>query len=121
MPQPSDNQAEQQRIVRAIASIGPVLPGTLLERSMRCRSAGCHCHSDPPQLHGPYFFWTRKVAGKTVSQVLSAEQAAEYRAWIENEHKLRDLVHELEQLGLDAVASDQRSPRRRLGGRSVAN
>lgn len=28
---------------------------------------GCRCKADPPQLHGPYWQWTRKVAGKTVT------------------------------------------------------
>jgi hypothetical protein len=59
------------RVAAEIAALGPVLPGTILARSMRCRSPGCHCHADPPHLHGPYWFWTRKVEAKTVSQVLS--------------------------------------------------
>jgi hypothetical protein len=80
---------------------------------MHCSNAGCHCHADPPQLHGPYWFWTRKVNAKTVSVVLSEEQVEEYQPWFDNEHKLRDLVHELEALGLAAVQADPRTKRRR--------
>ena len=43
---------------------GPVLPGSLIERTMRCGKANCHCHAEPPELHGPYLQWsyTRKHA-----------------------------------------------------------
>jgi hypothetical protein len=113
-------RAEQRRIAAEISRLGPIVPGTLLERSMRCRNAGCRCHADPPQLHGPYWFWTRKVNAKTVSQVLSAEQAAEYRSWFENERRLRELVHELEAIGISAIESDPRSPRRQRSDASAA-
>ena len=77
---------------------------------MRCRSPGCHCHADPPHLHGPYWFWTRKVEAKTVSRVLSAEQVDEYRSWSDTDRRLRALVRELEQIAIAAVEADPRSP-----------
>jgi hypothetical protein len=109
----------RRAIVAEIARLGPVVPGSLIERSMRCRNENCHCHGNPPHLHGPYWFWTRKVRAKTVSRVLSAEQAAEYRAWFNDERRLRELVHELEAIGTAAIESDPRSPRRRPTTRPV--
>jgi hypothetical protein len=111
-----DHRAERRRITAAIAKIGPVVPGTLLQRSMRCSKTGCRCHAEPPQLHGPYWFWTRKVNNKTVSQVLSEDQVAEYQAWFDNERTPRALVAELEALGIDAIAGDPRTPRRAKRG-----
>ncbi len=93
--------------------MGFVLPGSLTERRLTCIHGGCHCHDDPPQLHGPYWYWTRKVRAKTVSRVLSPEQVEEYRPWMDNERRLRALVRELEQLGLTIVEGDPRTPRRR--------
>jgi hypothetical protein len=107
-----EQRAEARRIAMAMAKIGPVVPGTLLRRSMRCSKPACRCHAEPAQLHGPYWFWTRKVNNKTVSQVLSAEQVAEYQDWFDNERKLRALVAELEALGIESIQSDPRSPRR---------
>jgi len=106
-------RAEARRLGRAIAQLGPVLPGTLLERHLACRNAGCRCHDDPPQLHGPYWYWTRKVNAKTVSRMLSAEQVADYAEWFANERRLRALVRELEALSLSIVEADPRTPRRR--------
>jgi hypothetical protein len=103
-----------RRIAAEMAMVGPALPGTILARQMRCQSPGCHCHDDPPSLHGPYWFWTRKVAAKTVSQVLSAEQVEDYRAWSDADRRLRALVRELEQIAIAAVEADPRSPHRAL-------
>jgi len=107
-----EQRAEQRRIAKEISKVGFVLPGTLLERRLTCTHAGCHCHDDPPKLHGPYWYWTRKVRAKTVSRTLSAEQVEEYRSWFDNERRLRSLIQQLEQLGLSIVENDPRSPKR---------
>ena len=109
-------RSEAKRLREAIARVGFVLPGTLAQRRTRCGYAGCHCHAEPPQLHGPYWFWTRKVAAKTVTRLLTDEQVADYQAWFDNAKTLRSLVSELETLSLRIVESDPRSARR-PGGR----
>ena len=106
-------RAEQARIASQLAEVGFVLPGSLAERRLRCSHPGCHCHDEEPQLHGPYWYLTRKVAGKTVTKMLAPDQAVEYRALIENGRRLRGLVRELEDLGLSILEGDSRTPRRR--------
>jgi hypothetical protein len=108
-----EQRAEVRRIAKEISKVGFVLPGTITERRLTCRTTGCHCHDDTPQLHGPYWYWTRKVKAKTVSQSLSPEQVEDYRPWLENERKLRALVRQLESLGVSIVDEDPRTPRRR--------
>ena len=110
-----ETKAEVSRVATELAGVarsGPALPGTLTKRHTRCGREGCRCGADPPQLHGPYWSWTRKVNNKTVSQVLSEEQVAEYQEWFDNERTLRALIGELEALGIDAIGSDPRTPRR---------
>jgi hypothetical protein len=101
---PQDRAA---RIAAQLAGLGLALPGTLARRATRCGYAGCRCHHDPPELHGPYWQWTRKRAGKTVSRLVPDDQVADYRQWIDNHRRLRELVAELEDITL-AIA-DQRS------------
>jgi hypothetical protein len=103
-PSPQDHAA---RIAAELAGLGLALPGTLAQRRVRCGYPGCHCHADPPELHGPYWHWTRKRAGKTISRFVPDDQVEDYRQWIDNHRRLRELVAELEDLTL-AVA-DQRS------------
>jgi hypothetical protein len=106
MPRPSPaDRATQERIAADLGSVGFALPGTVLERRVRCGKKSCRCHADPPQLHGPYYQWTRKVAGKTETRLLSAAQMARYAAWFDNARRLRALTIELEALSLEIAES----------------
>jgi hypothetical protein len=105
-------QARAARIAAELAAVGLALPGTLIERNVRCGKPRCACHADPPALHGPYWQWTRKVAGKTITRLVPDEQVADYRQWIDNDRRLRELVAELEALTL-AIADASPSSRRR--------
>lgn len=90
-------------IAAEIAALGPPLPGSLVERRTRCGNPRCRCHRDPPQLHGPYLTWTRKVDNKTVTRTLSTEQADQLRPLLNNARRLRELVSELEALALGHI------------------
>ena len=106
-PNAADRRA-QAAVAAALGETGFALPGTLVERRIRCGKKGCRCATDPAQLHGPYFSWTRKVAGKTETRLLSAEQAERYRDWFSNARRLRKLTGELEALSLAIAESDER-------------
>ena len=95
--------AELDALHQQIAAVGFVLPGTVIERYTRCTSPGCRCQADPPDKHGPYLQWTRKVAGKTVTRRLSRDQYERYRPWFDNARRLRELTTQLENLSLRTV------------------
>ena len=101
-------QARAERIAAQLADIGFVLPGTLTERHVRCGKPNCRCHADPPDLHGPYHQWTRKINGKTVTRLLSDDQLADYQPWLDNQRRLRSLIAELEALSLAIADADPR-------------
>jgi hypothetical protein len=110
----SDHRAQARQIANELAAIartGKVLAGSITERRTRCGRPGCRCMADPPQPHGPYYLWTRKIAAKTVGRWLSADQRDDYQAWIDNDRKLRQLVARLEALGAAAIATDPRTTR----------
>jgi hypothetical protein len=93
----------QAELTKALAQTGFALPGTFLERYNRCGKPNCRCKQDPPTLHGPYFQWTRKVDGKTVTRLLSGDQIDRYRDWFGNAQKARQLLAELETLSLNVI------------------
>ena len=108
---------EQRRIASAIASIDLALPGSVEVRRTRCGKPSCRCHTDDAARHGPYIVWTRKVNARTVTKVLSEEELAGYRRWLDNARRLRELVDELHKLTLQIVEEHQDRPRRQqLGG-----
>ena len=101
-------QARAARIAAGLAAVGFALPGTLTERMTRCGHPGCRCHADPPQPHGPYHQWTRKINGKTVTRILTDDQLADYQPWFDNQRRLRALVTELEKLSQEIADNDPR-------------
>jgi len=113
---PTTSQHDRAAAIGAeLASLGLALPGTLIQRHVRCGRANCRCHADPPVLHGPYWQWTRKAAGKTITRLVPDEQLDDYRQWLDNHRKLRALVAELEALTLaiaDASPQGKHRPAR---------
>lgn len=105
-PNPPERRA-QADIATRLAETGFALPGTLIERSHVCGKPNCRCMADPPRPHGPFYQWTRKIAGKTVTRRLSQEQVARYGPWFDNAKRLRELVDELEALSLRIAERDQ--------------
>jgi hypothetical protein len=101
-------QQELEAIRAELARIGLAMPGSLVTRLSPCGKPNCACKANPPRLHGPYISWTRKVNAKTVTRLLTAEQADEYRDYIDNDRRLRGLLHELEALTLGVVEADPR-------------
>ncbi|MGH2765513.1 MAG: DUF6788 family protein [Actinomycetota bacterium] len=93
----------RRRIVDQLGQDRWALPGSFVTRMMRCGKANCRCKHDPPQLHGPYLQWTRTVEGKTVTKLLTRQQAERYQAWIDSARQLRQLLTELENLSVLAV------------------
>ncbi len=102
-------EQQHRALLREIDDIGLVLRGTIGARRMRCGKPTCRCKADPPLLHGPYYLWTRKVAGKTVTVRLTAEQAARCQQWTRNMRRLDRLVKKLQGLGLRAANAVARS------------
>ncbi len=107
---PAARERRRATITAEIAVLGLPLPGSLVERRTRCGNTGCRCHADPPQLHGPYLTWTRKVEGKTVTRTLDTAQADALRPLLDNSRRLRELTTELEALALQHVKNDPTQP-----------
>lgn len=94
-----------QRTYRALAdelaaeleTIGFISPGSVVSRYTSCGKPNCRCQADPPQRHGPYYQWSRAVAGKTVSRRLNEAEAELYRSWIGNRRRLEQIIARMEQ------------------------
>lgn len=82
----------------SIADVGHFRRGTVLRRFIRCGRPSCRCQANPPKLHGPYYQWTRKVKGKTVTVRLTKEQARLLQQWIANGRQLDRIVAEMERV-----------------------
>jgi hypothetical protein len=97
-------EAELARLKGEVASVGFVSPGSVVRRFMPCGKPGCRCQGDPPQLHGPYWQWSHKVGGKTVTRRLTEDQARLYQQWIANRRRLDQLLARMEEVSGRAAA-----------------
>jgi len=91
-------EAELARLKAQIASVGFITPGSVVRRYMPCGKPGCRCQGDPPKLHGPYWQWSHKVGGKTITRRLTPDQARLYQQWIANRRRIDQLLAQMEQV-----------------------
>jgi type II secretory pathway component PulJ len=80
------------------------LKGTVLKRMMKCGQPTCACQRDASQRHGPYFQWTYKLQGKTVSVTLSPQAAPLYQAATQQHRHLKVVLARMERLSRTALA-----------------
>lgn len=94
----------RRRLADLLAEPEGILPGTIVERTLRCGKPNCRCKADPPQLHGPYFQWGYSHPGrKKVTRWLSVEQLERYRPQIDRGAQLRELLTALEEAEIRRV------------------
>ena len=91
------------RLKEELAQIGFLMPGSVVRRFMPCGKPGCRCGADPPVLHGPYWQWSTKVQGKTVTRRLTEHQAAVYAQLVANRRRLEAIVAQMEELSASAA------------------
>lgn len=89
-----------EALKRSVVDLGLFRRGSLVRRFMPCGKPGCRCQVEPPTLHGPYYQWTRKVGGKTVTVRLSLQEATLLEQWIANGRRLDRLLAHMEGVSL---------------------
>ena len=87
-----------EALKRAVADLPLIRRGSLVRRFMPCGKPGCCCQGSPPRLHGPYYQWTRKVRGTTVTVRVREGEARMLEEWIENGRRLDRIVGEMERV-----------------------
>ena len=81
-----------QELKADLAQIEYFSKGTLLARMVRCGKPQCACGKDPSKRHGPYYEWTYKARGKTVTVRLAPEAAPLFRAAARQDRKLKTIL-----------------------------
>jgi hypothetical protein len=83
-------------VKRAMAALGPMLPGSISKQWNVCGKPGCQC-KDPkrPRKHGPYYQLSFTVAGKSSSLFLKSEEVAEARRCLRRYRQFKRLCSKL--------------------------
>jgi len=80
---------EYRQVAAKIADLGFIHHGTVIHRYAATPATS----SGAPRT--PYYQWTSKQAGKTITRTLTKDEAALYREWIDNDRELRSLIKQL--------------------------
>ena len=94
------DQERYESLKKSIVDLGLVRHGSLVRRFIPCGKPGCRCQATPPQLHGPYYQWTRKVRGKTVTVRLTQQEAELLAEWIQNGRQLDKILTQMEAVAM---------------------
>lgn len=106
---------DYRQLAGQLANVGLISAGSITRRYTQCGTPTCRCHADPPRKHGPYYQWTAKVTGKTVTKRLTETEARLYQEWIDNDRELRSLIANMRKIAAKATelilknANDQQS------------
>lgn len=93
-----------------LARIGYVVKGSVQIRRIPCGQAACRCHRDPRYRHGPYYWWTSKIGGKTVTSVLPEDEGKLYLTWAKNRQRLEAVVEKMYRLSARVAQDKFRRP-----------
>jgi hypothetical protein len=99
----ADYEQRYHELAAQLSTIGLIHSGSITRRYTRCGTTGCKCHADPPQPHGPYYQWTAKTNGKTITRRLTKSEADLYREWIDNDRQLGNLIRQMRQIAVKAT------------------
>lgn len=99
----SNYERRYRELAAQLADIGLISSGSITRRYTRCTTPGCKCRADPPRPHGPYWQWTRKIDGKTVTRRLTPAEAKLYREWIDNDRRMRRLIDQMRNVAAKAA------------------
>ena len=92
-----------RELAAKLAELGFMHEGSVVRQRLTCGKSACVCHTDPERRHGPYFYWTAKVKGRTVSRLLSKEEAELYEEWIRNRRRFRAIQRKMLALAKKAI------------------
>ncbi len=99
----ADHEKRYHELAAQLATIGLIHSGSVTLRYTRCGTQSCRCHAEPSQPHGPYYQWTAKINGKTVTRRLSKGEAELYKEWIANDRRLRRVIQQMRQVAAKAA------------------
>ena len=117
MPRDVHHRLEQcreryEQLRDELLHLGFVCVGSLQRRHLECGKDACRCHGHPDNRHGPYHYWTRKVAAKTVAVLVPADDVAIYTEWLANNRTLDRVVRDMRKISARALTLALTAPRK---------
>lgn len=91
-------QRQYRELAKSLAQIGFIWHGNLQRRMLSCKNKKCDCNAKRTPQHGPYPYWTTKINQKTVTKLLSPQEADLYEQWIQNRRTLQATIKKMTEI-----------------------
>lgn len=88
-------ESKAHQLKQAIAQLGEMFPGSLIESFRKCGKANCHCSKKGARGHGPNWIVTREVKGHTVTKTVPEAAIPQIQTGTQEYKKFRDLTRAL--------------------------
>ena len=98
------------QLVDQLSRMGPVLPGTITARRIIGQASKKQIDR---KKYGPYYQWTRKVNGKTITMNLSEAQVDLFQKAVDNNRKFEQILSEMKQISIQRLENETQSVKRR--------
>ena len=89
---------QYEKLKQKLLEIDFICMGSVVKVFQECGKPYCRCHKNKKYRHGPYYFWTRKVNGKTVTRKLTPEEATQCQQYIQNYRKLQSIIKSMQKV-----------------------
>src|ERR1022692_1421150 len=91
-----DLEKRRSAVQVQMAQLGDMRAGSITGTGGTCGNSNCHCHKPGDPGHGPYYRLTRKVNGKTVTEMFSSPAGlAKAQREVAECHRFRELGDQL--------------------------
>jgi hypothetical protein len=100
--------------LKRLAPKQPVLAASFVEFRHRCSSPNCACQRGGPK-HLSQHLTFKEPGGKTRSVYVPKDLVEDVRSWIEEHRRLKQRLHEIQQLTLALVRTHVQQRRRKKG------
>ena len=99
-----------RRMASKLAETGLILLGTITERTIK---RGSGKNNDNEKVYGPYYQWTFKQDGKTVTVNLTSNQAELYQKAVDNNKEVEMTLKEMRKLSREICETSMEGVKKR--------
>ena len=103
-------QRRYEKLAARLAALGPILQGTITERTITRKDPK---NPAATRTIGPYYQWTFKSKGKTVTVNLAASQVKLFQRAIDTNRKMEELLSEMRCLSRQILEASTKGVKRR--------
>jgi hypothetical protein len=85
-----------------LADVEQMLVGSLVEQTRRCGKPGCRCAAG--DLHGPYMYFTPKIAGRGRARYVPEALVAAVRRWLTRGEQVTVAIEQISAINAELLA-----------------